>query len=107
MARTLEMFDKPRKRREWLMHVCDAASEGEGEQLVQYRCYRCGHESDWETAASVTAAKRGVPCPKCNLTPNVQIEGLADYKTWPEPRKFKKPQAVKERLSASPSRMQG
>lgn len=71
MARTLEMFEKPRKQREWLMHVCDAASEGEGEQLVQYRCYRCGHESEWETAASVTAAKRGIPCPKCNMTPNV------------------------------------
>lgn len=67
MARTLEMFEKPRKPREWLMHVCDAGSEVEGEQWVMYRCNRCGHESDWTTASSVTAAKRGVPCPKCNL----------------------------------------
>ena len=24
----------------------------------------------------------------------MQIEGLADYKTWPKPRKLKNPQAV-------------
>jgi len=29
---------------------------------------------------------------------NVQIEGLADYKTWPKPRKFKNPQTVKKPL---------
>jgi hypothetical protein len=40
-------------------------------------------------------------------TPNVQIEGLADYKTWPEPRKFKNPQAAKRTHTASPARMQG
>lgn len=41
------------------------------------------------------------------LPPNVQIEGLADHKTWPEPRKFKTLQAVKSVHTASPSRMQG
>ena len=29
---------------------------------------------------------------------NVQIEGLADRETWPEPRKLKKPQAAKRTL---------
>lgn len=67
------MFEKPRKPREWLMHVCDAGGTGEGEQLVQYRCNRCGHESGWETAASVTVANRGIPCPACNLAPNMDL----------------------------------
>lgn len=70
MARTLEMFEKPRKPHQWLMHVCDADSPGEGEQHVQYRCNKCGHESEWQTAVSVTAAKRGIPCPKCNPQPD-------------------------------------
>ena len=39
-------------------------------------------------------------------TSNVQIEGLADHKTWPEPRKFNNRRPQRERLSASPSRMQ-
>jgi len=38
--------------------------------------------------------------------PNVQIEGLADRKTWPKPRKFNNHRPWRERLSASPSRMQ-
>ena len=32
------------------------------------------------------------------MMPNVQIEGLADHKTWTEPRKFKNTQAVKRTL---------
>jgi len=38
---------------------------------------------------------------------NVQIEGLADHKAWPEPRKFNNHRPRRERLSVSPSRMQG
>lgn len=68
MPRTMEMFEKPRKKRERLMHVCDANSEEPGEQHIRYCCQRCGYESGWETAASVTEAKRGKPCPNCNAT---------------------------------------
>lgn len=71
MARTLEMFEKPRKKREWLMHVTDCANGNcgpleDGEQIVSMLCARCGYESEWISMPSVTVAKRGLPCPKCN-----------------------------------------
>ena len=71
MARTLEMFDKPRKKREWLMHVCDCGTgNADGltgtQELVKYRCNKCGHETDWIVMPNVTAAKRGIPCVACN-----------------------------------------
>jgi DNA-directed RNA polymerase subunit RPC12/RpoP len=64
--RTAEMFDKPRKKHEWLMHVCDAHSADDGVQDVRFKCNRCGHETEWTEVATVTAAKRGLPCPLCN-----------------------------------------
>jgi DNA-directed RNA polymerase subunit RPC12/RpoP len=75
MARTMEMFDKPRKPREWLMHVSDCMNGNGGpveghEQVVVMKCYRCGHETGWISMPNVTAAKRGLPCPKCNTVPN-------------------------------------
>lgn len=80
MARTLEMFDKPRKPREWLMHVVDCANGNCGhtegnEQIVYMKCYRCGHETGWISMPNVTAAKRGLPCPKCNTVPNLKVTG--------------------------------
>jgi DNA-directed RNA polymerase subunit RPC12/RpoP len=72
MAQTLEMFEKPRKPREWLMHVSDCMN-GNGwaveglEQVVTMKCYRCGHETDWISMPNVTVVKRGIPCPKCNI----------------------------------------
>lgn len=71
MAGTVDLFgQKPRKPRQWLMHVIDAGNDccvsEPGEQLVRYGCQRCGHETDWVTARNVTEAKRGIPCPKCN-----------------------------------------
>jgi len=74
MARTLEMFEKPRKKREWLMHVTDCGDGNcgvaeEGETFVVVRCNRCGHESEWMWLP-VKIAKNGLPCPKCNAVPN-------------------------------------
>ena len=69
----------PRKAPEKLMHVSDAASEccsedGEG-VMVRLQCKRCKHETDWLIFATITEAKRGKPCPKCNATPNDRVEG--------------------------------
>jgi hypothetical protein len=66
MARTLEMFYKPRKKREYLMHVCDAHSDDDGVQDVRFKCWRCCTETDWIEVATVTEAKRGIPCEVCN-----------------------------------------
>ena len=76
MTRTVEMFDKPRKKREFLMHVIDCGNSNcdgleQGEQLVALMCKKCSHESGWVTLPNVTIAKRGIPCPVCNLTHNV------------------------------------
>jgi len=69
--RTMEMFDKPRKKREHLMHVvdcgtgnCDGLSDGE--EVVVMSRKKCGHGSGWITMPNVTAARRGIPCPHCN-----------------------------------------
>lgn len=67
-SRTLELFDKPRQPRQWRMHVIDAGGSP-AEPVVRYQCHRCNHETDWMVAASVTASKRGIPCPKCNAQP--------------------------------------
>lgn len=64
MGRTLEMFDKPKAKRVRRMRVIDA---GEGAIIVRYGCARCGHETDWMDAPTVTTAKRGIPCPHCNV----------------------------------------
>lgn len=70
MGRTLEMFDKPRRPRQWLMHVFDAGDGpcccDETPISVRYECQRCGHQTEWTGARTVTEAKRGVPCPECN-----------------------------------------
>jgi DNA-directed RNA polymerase subunit RPC12/RpoP len=61
-ARQLELLQKPPRRSpRVLMHVCDA-----GDDVVQFRCSTCGCRSKWLTGMSVTEAKRGLPCPKCN-----------------------------------------
>jgi DNA-directed RNA polymerase subunit RPC12/RpoP len=56
---------KPRKKREWMMHMIDAGSLDNNRNIAQFRCARCGHESDW-MEGTVTEIKRGVPCPVCN-----------------------------------------
>ena len=46
-----------------LMHVSDA-----GCGFTQFTCNKCGHETDWLIFDSVSEAKRGMPCPKCNVS---------------------------------------
>jgi hypothetical protein len=77
MPRQAALFPAPERaapRR--LMHVCDAGNGEEG-TLVQFHCARCDHRSEWLRGITVSEAKRGLPCPRCNtpatgeVTPNV------------------------------------
>ena len=70
MGRTLEMFEKPRKPRQWLMHVSDGGGDGPDDVWVRFQCQRCELETEWMKARTVTEAKRGIPCPTCNATHN-------------------------------------
>jgi len=57
----------PRKKREWLMHVYDAGDGTDGyEMACCFECDQCGHKEEWVNVRTVTEAKRGIPCPKCN-----------------------------------------
>lgn len=77
MSRTDDMFSghkPPRQPHRKLMHVCDAGDTGcgtddERDVIVKFACVRCGYESDWMRCSTVTEAKRGMPCPRCNSTP--------------------------------------
>jgi hypothetical protein len=61
-----------RCQRRVLMHVIDAgdchdgAAEDLGKPMCRMKCARCGTETDWLIFNTVTEAKRGVPCGKCN-----------------------------------------
>jgi DNA-directed RNA polymerase subunit RPC12/RpoP len=84
MGRTLEMFDKPRRPRQWRMVVCDAGDGpcccDETPISVRYLCPRCDHETGWMGAKTVTEAKRGIPCPKCNgIGSNVTVRGARRF----------------------------
>lgn len=64
-----EIPPKPRSKPRKLMHVSDAGDCGgctDGETDVVFTCRRCGYESEWIRMRTVTEAKRGLPCPKCN-----------------------------------------
>lgn len=50
-----------RARPRVLMHVCDA-----GDCIAQYRCAKCSAVSKWLPFATITEAKRGIPCETCN-----------------------------------------
>lgn len=74
MGRTADMFAElkpPRAKPQKLMHVCDAAGcceeDGSG-AMVRMECPRCHHETEWLAFRTVTEAKRGIPCPRCNVT---------------------------------------
>lgn len=56
---------KARSPRRKLMHVADAY-ESDGAPICRMFCQTCKTESDWMEFSSVTEAKRGIPCPKCN-----------------------------------------
>lgn len=71
MARRRKQLDlfpetvRPR-RYLWRMHVSDAGESG-GNKMVLFACRRCHHQTGWLVdLASVTANRRGRPCPVCN-----------------------------------------
>lgn len=51
----------PRAPPRVMMHVCDA-----GDCIAQFRCAKCGAVSGWLPFATITEAKRGIPCEACN-----------------------------------------
>ncbi len=66
MPRQAALFPAPpRSTPRKLMHVRDAGPGQEG-LVVQFRCDRCGHHSEWLDGFKVSDAKRGIPCPQCN-----------------------------------------
>jgi hypothetical protein len=67
MARDL-FGEKPKRRaRRVMMHVADAGCFPDGRNAINFVCERCGHDNDWTAfSGSISAAKRGEPCPKCN-----------------------------------------
>ncbi|WP_316224672.1 MULTISPECIES: hypothetical protein [unclassified Bradyrhizobium] len=66
MRRQAELFERPpRPPARKLMHVRDAGYAAGG-VIAEFKCGRCGHESGWLHIGTVTEAKRGLPCPKCN-----------------------------------------
>jgi len=64
-----------RARPRVLMHVSDAGDSGElsasgrAKPLCQMRCAKCGAETGWLLFDTVTEAKRGIPCERCNTSP--------------------------------------
>lgn len=61
----------PQKRRV-LMHVFDAgdchtgAADDLGKPMCRMKCSHCGTETDWLVFDTVSEAKRGIPCERCN-----------------------------------------
>ena len=61
-----DLFPKPPRRApRVLMHVIDAGHQG-GKPIVRLECKKCSYVSPWLQVDTVTEAKRGIPCPKCN-----------------------------------------
>jgi DNA-directed RNA polymerase subunit RPC12/RpoP len=68
------------------MHVSDAGvtdcgrAEDLGKPRCRLSCSRCGSESVWLVFDTVTEAKRGVACPKCNPpgTPSMLSAGSVE-----------------------------
>lgn len=74
MSRQLELLEKPtRSKPRALMHVCDAGCGPGSGHWAEFECKRCGHRSKWQRVESVTEAKRGIPCPKCNASRDCAI----------------------------------
>jgi hypothetical protein len=66
MARQAELFSKPKRRRPVMMHVSDAGGAEDRGVMVTLQCPKCGAETGWIKFRTVTEAKRGQPCPRCN-----------------------------------------
>lgn len=68
----------PRRPRITRMRVTDAGDNccglEPGAFLACFKCHRCGHEEMWVKMQTVSEAKRGLPCPKCN-EPHAGQEG--------------------------------
>ena len=67
-SRLFEVDPKPRKKREWRMHVIDGGHQGckHPEVMCLFECHRCKSQSEWLIVENMKAARRGIPCPKCN-----------------------------------------
>lgn len=66
--RQLDLFPDTVKPRPylWRMHVIDAG-ESCGSKMILFACRRCHHHTSWMVdLASVSANRRGRPCPVCN-----------------------------------------
>lgn len=54
----------PRTRR---MHVVDAGNFPDGRAAIHFQCSHCGHDEGWtDQAETLTQARRGRRCPRCN-----------------------------------------
>ena len=60
---SLDLFgQRPRRPRRVMMHIVDA-----GVDAQQFECAKCGHNTGWvEPLSTISQARSGVPCPKCN-----------------------------------------
>jgi hypothetical protein len=58
--------DRKRASPRVLMHVVDAGPGCDDAEQVVMQCGKCGHKTGWITVRTMTEAKRGQPCPKCN-----------------------------------------
>lgn len=72
MNRTLFDLEKPPRRKpRVLMRVFDVSDgdvvDGRRVDTVRLECGRCGHQTPW-IEVRVSEARRGLPCPKCNVT---------------------------------------
>lgn len=65
------LFDKlPRDRpRRVMMKIIDAGMGELGGEHIHYECPKCG-DGDWYIMPSISAARRGLPCEKCNNLEN-------------------------------------
>ena len=71
IARQAELFDKPNRRpRRRLMHVTDVRNDAYC--VVEMSCSKCGYQSGWIACRTITEAKCGLPCPRCNPAPQEQ-----------------------------------
>jgi hypothetical protein len=91
MSRMRDLFDdspcaKPARRsRRTLMHVSDVgevscgAAEDLGKPMCRMQCRRCGTTTGWLVFETVTEARRGIACEKCNAAPvTPEFEGGRD-----------------------------
>lgn len=66
MPRQLALIDPPKRRQRRVMaRVIDAGNFPDGRHAAHFACRRCGWVQ-WLAVSSVSAAKKGHPCPNCN-----------------------------------------